>query len=305
MSAFKLNYPVHTIDNTQLLPAGVLLTQEKLEKVAAAGQKTAIANKPFLSHGSIERDLFHLINLSPYRIIFENQKKTTDFFELIKTIQFPLPIFTMLDYFQAHDFYTYRHMLLVFAMSTLLAQDLIYDLPGQFHGGIPGPSHDFGKICIPLHILKKATPLTQTERRMLEHHTLAGFVLLTHYFQSNDMPDTIIARDHHERRNGSGYPGGIHVRDEMTQIVIASDIFDALVSPRPYRKMSYDNRTALEEITLMAETGKLDWQVVQALVGLNRKGHIPYYDCSVSLEKRGVPPGGNLYGISSAAQHDC
>lgn len=300
MLPFKLNYPVHAIDKTQLLPAGSLLTPEKLNEVIAAVQKTPIVKIPFLSHGSIKKDLSHFINLLPYRIIFENIKKTNKFFDLIKTLQFPLPLFKMLDYFQEYDFYTYRHMLIVFAMSTLLAQELLEESQNQFKGTILGPTHDFGKICIPLTILKKTTPLTLEERQILEHHALAGFVLLTYYFQDKDIPDIIIARDHHERRNGSGYPRGMHVKDKMTEIVIATDIFDALVSPRPYRKIFYDNRTALEEITLMAEIGELDWQVVQALVGLNRKGHIHYSECSVSLEKRGEPPMENFYGVCSS-----
>jgi HD-GYP domain-containing protein (c-di-GMP phosphodiesterase class II) len=81
------------------------------------------------------------------------------------------------------------------------------------------------------------------------------------------------------------------------EIVVACDVYDALISPRPYRRVSYDNRTALEEITEMANQGKIDWKIVKALVAHNRKGKPPAHECAVSIEKRGNPPEGNLYGI--------
>ena len=66
---------------------------------------------------------------------------------------------------------------------------------------------------------------------------------------------------------------------------------------RPYRPTSYDNRTALEEITEQARQGKIGWEVVQALVVYNRKSRSHYRDCKVSVEKRGTPPVDNQYGI--------
>jgi HD-GYP domain-containing protein (c-di-GMP phosphodiesterase class II) len=47
----------------------------------------------------------------------------------------------------------------------------------------------------------------------------------------------------------------------MVEIIVACDVYDALVSPRPYRPVSYDNRTALEEIINMAEKNQIGWEV--------------------------------------------
>jgi HD-GYP domain-containing protein (c-di-GMP phosphodiesterase class II) len=162
---------------------------------------------------------------------------------------------------------------------------------------VAGPVHDFGKISIPLSVLKKSDPLTRTERGLLEHHTVAGFVLLTRYLSDHGSFGARVARDHHERGDGSGYPRGFSLEDRMVEIIAASDIYDALISPRPYRPTSYDNRTALEELTEMGRNGKLSWETVQALVALNRKGKPYFRDCHLSEEKRGVPPEGNLYGV--------
>ena len=71
-------------------------------------------------------------------------------------------------------------MLTVLVLTTLLAPDLIPDSQDRMREAFASPIHDIGKICVPLEILKKDTPLTLAERRHLEHHTLAGAVLLTY-----------------------------------------------------------------------------------------------------------------------------
>jgi HD-GYP domain-containing protein (c-di-GMP phosphodiesterase class II) len=296
MHIYKLDYPVYTLDNTQILPAGSVLTPETLDEVIASHFTGPTEKRALLSHGSIRKDLDHLTNLLPYRIVFGDRERVTAVLEFLDHIQLPVSLFDMLDYFRERDFYTYRHILLVFALSTLLAMEMLEDPTDLMQEVIAGPVHDFGKICTPLSILKKATPLTQAERAELEHHTLSGYVLVALCFGDKDIPAAKIARDHHEKRNGSGYPAGTCITSKMTEIVIASDIFDALVSPRPYRPNSYDNRTALEVITVMAEKGELSWEVVQAIVGSNRQTHVNYGDCAVSLDKRGIPPAANTYG---------
>jgi HD-GYP domain-containing protein (c-di-GMP phosphodiesterase class II) len=145
--------------------------------------------------------------------------------------------------------------------------------------------------------LKKSTPLTRAERNILEHHTLAGFVLLSYFLQDSMSFAARVAREHHERRDGSGYPLGISLSNRMVEIISACDVYDALLSSRPYRLASYDNRTALEEITEMAHQGKLSWELVQTLVSFNRQDRSNFEECKVSTEKRGTPPAGNLYGI--------
>ncbi len=129
-----------------------------------------------------------------------------------------------------------------------------------------GPTHDIGKICVPLHILKKTTPLTKTERGFLEYHAAAGYVLLGYYFKNRRHLACTVALDHHERRNRSGYPRGILLEDPLVEIIAVADIYDALIMPRPYRSGAYDNRTALEEITEMANQKKISWDVVKALI---------------------------------------
>lgn len=304
MAICRLDYPVHTLDHTLLLPAGTVISPETLSEMVANNQQTPSPTALFLKHGSIEDDLLRFIRQIPYQVIFGNESKTIEVLKIMGGVRLPIPILESLDYFLQYDPYTYRHILMVFAVATLIAQDLVKDLQDRVKEAVAGPAHDFGKICVPLSVLRKTGPLTRDERMMVEHHALAGYVLLIHYFQDVDNLAAKVARDHHERRNGSGYPAGIHQTDPMVEIIIASDIFDALVSARPYRPDSFDNRTALEEITIMAENGAIGWKVVQALIGHNREGHVHYSEISVPVEKRGHPPAENVYGVYATSESD-
>jgi len=229
--------------------------------------------------------------------IFSDQKDINDLLNLLETVHFPIPILKSLDYFRAHDFYTYAHVLMVFALSTLLAKDILPDCQERIRLSATGPTHDTGKVCVPLHILKKTIPLTKTERGFLEHHTAAGCVLLSYYYRDTQHLACKVALDHHERRDRSGYPRGTLLEDPLVEIIAACDVYDALIMPRPYRSGAYDNRTALEEITEMAKQNKIGWDVVKALIARNRKSNPHYKEIAISAEKRGTPPSYNVYGM--------
>ena len=229
--------------------------------------------------------------------IFLDKKQVNGVLNVLETVHLLIPILQTLDYFKKFDFHTYSHVLMVFALSTLLARDLIPDYQECIQLSATGPTHDIGKICVPLHILKKTTALTKNERGFIEHHAAAGYVLLNYYYKDIQPLACKVALDHHERRDNSGYPRGIVLNDPLVEIIAASDIYDALIIPRPYRSTAYDNRAALEEVTKMAEHNKIGWDVVKALIAHNRKSKFPYREIKISAEKRGTPPSYNVYGI--------
>jgi HD-GYP domain-containing protein (c-di-GMP phosphodiesterase class II) len=296
MKIAKLDCPVHTLDNRLLLPAGKELTSEALDELIATNKDTSYQALSFLEYGTVYQDILRLIQKPPYHVIFDELKKTLAL-NLMKKINFIPPILESLDYFKENDFYTYRHSLMVFAMSTIMARDLLEKSEDWIMEIMAGTIHDLGKTCVPLKILKKSDPLTAAEKRILEHHALAGFVLLSYFLQDRRSFAAQVANEHHERRDGSGYPLGISLRDRMVEIIAVCDVYDALLSPRPYRPTPYDNRTALEEITEMAQGGKLSLEVVQTLVSHNRKDRPHFRECKVSTEKRGTPPADSLYGV--------
>ncbi|GBE39330.1 MAG TPA: hypothetical protein ENG80_01375 [Nitrospirae bacterium] len=301
MSVLKLNYPVITLDGTELLAAGKELSEETLRELISSNSSSYEINS-LADHGSIKQDLVSFLKRPPYNMVFADQGQVAELLKLMEGVNLVSPVLQSLDHFRKNDFYTYRHILMVFALSTLVAGDLIEDYQDRIREAATGPTHDIGKLCISPDILRKAAPLTRAEHHNLEHHAAAGYVLLSYYFKDSKTLPVAVAKEHHERTDGSGYPAGLKLNDRMVEIVAVSDIYDALISPRPYRPVAYDNRTAFEELTTMAETGKIGWEVVKALIAHSRRDKPHFSECEVSAEKRGAPPPGNVYGIIADEQ---
>ncbi|MBV6340957.1 HD domain-containing phosphohydrolase [Candidatus Magnetobacterium casense] len=102
---------------------------------------------------------------------------------------------------------------------------------------LASPLHDVGNIGIPDNILKKPQQITIEEFEIVKTHTTLGYDILND--EDNDILQTaaIIARDHHERWDGAGYPNRLkgHNISIYGRIVAIADVFDALTSKRPYR----------------------------------------------------------------------
>ncbi len=295
MLPLVVRYPIYDLDRRLLLTPGTVLTDEVIADLIVSSKDAPHKAHPLLSHDSVRSDLLDLLFSPPFQLIFKGQEGIAEIISIMERVSLISPFFRVLDYFKQDDPFTYRHLLLVQALSGLLYRDLF---PSAREGNgttNTGYIHDIGKISIPLQILKKPTRLTPGERDEILHHTITGYVLSCYYLRDPREIMAIIERDHHERRNGSGHPRGIHLNDPLVEIVAVCDIYDALISSRPYRPVSYDNRTALEVITGMAEKEEIGWDVVRALVARNREGNLHYSKQEVSTEKRGVPPPGNNY----------
>jgi two-component system response regulator RpfG len=107
------------------------------------------------------------------------------------------------------------------------------DLIGQ-----SAPMHDIGKIGIPDAILLKPGRLTPDEFKLMQQHTEVGYAILKNSPSKYLQTGAIIALSHHEKYNGKGYPQGLQ-GDKIpleARIVAVADVFDALVSNRPYKK---------------------------------------------------------------------
>lgn len=131
---------------------------------------------------------------------------------------------------------------------------------------LAAPLHDMGKIAIPDSVLMKPGPLTEDETDVMRRHPKIGHQLLSGSQNRFIQTGAIIALRHHERYDGSGYPDGL-VGDEIpleARIVAVADVFDALISPRPYKK-AWEKDAALAY--LYAQRGRLfDPSCVDALI---------------------------------------
>lgn len=111
------------------------------------------------------------------------------------------------------------------------------------------PMHDIGKIGIADAILLKPGKLTPEEWEVMKTHTTVGASLLAESNSPLVRLAEIIALTHHERWNGTGYPNGLagEAIPLAGRIVAVCDVFDALVSDRPYKK-AWEVERALEVI---------------------------------------------------------
>ena len=127
------------------------------------------------------------------------------------------------------------------------------------------PMHDVGKIGIPDKILLKPGKLNSEEWKIMKTHSTIGGEIFSEGKSRIMKMSQSIALTHHEKWDGSGYPDGLMGEDIPLEgrIVAVADVFDALISERPYKEAwPVDKAVALIEM----ESGKhFDPQVVQGV----------------------------------------
>lgn len=103
---------------------------------------------------------------------------------------------------------------------------------------LAAPMHDTGKIGIPDKILRKQGPLDAAEWEIMKTHAQIGHDLLSKSNAPAFVMAAEIALRHHEKFDGSGYPGGLAGESipESARIVALADVFDALSMKRPYKE---------------------------------------------------------------------
>lgn len=157
---------------------------------------------------------------------------------------------------------TGQHTHRVAYLTRLLAQAL-----GQAHAidiAEAARLHDLGKVGVPDAILLKTGPLNQEERQAMQRHTIVGGQMLSNGNSKVLKIAQLIALYHHEHWDGQGYPDGLKGEKIPLEarIVAVVDVFDALISERPYKR-AWSEVDALTEIR--AQSGKqFDPVVVKA-----------------------------------------
>lgn len=124
--------------------------------------------------------------------------------------------------------------------------------------------HDIGKIGVPDAILKKAGPLTQEERALINRHPEYSWSILRLFPGLEEA--SLYALHHHESMDGSGYPAGLKGHDIplVSRIISVIDAYDAMVSNRCYRE-GLPHEEAVRRLLKSCGT-QFDSEVVNAFI---------------------------------------
>jgi len=141
----------------------------------------------------------------------------------------------MVSAVETRDPYTSGHQTRSAGLARAIATEM--GLPQDTIEGIrmAGSIHDIGKLSIPAEILSKPTKLSDIEFRLIKEHARQGYEILKDV--ESPWPLAEIVHQHHERMDGSGYPGNLK-GDEIlieARILAVADVVEAMASHRPYR----------------------------------------------------------------------
>jgi two-component system response regulator RpfG len=167
------------------------------------------------------------------------------------------------------------HILRMARYSSLIAERLGLSEEERHVIETAAPMHDIGKIGTPDHILLKPGKLDAEELAIMRTHARIGYEILKDSPSKYLQMGAVIARGHHEKFDGSGYPDGLtgEAIPLPARIVAVADVFDALTSERPYKR-AWSIQDALQY--LQTEQGRhFDPSCVQAfLAQLDKVLHI-------------------------------
>jgi putative nucleotidyltransferase with HDIG domain len=180
-------------------------------------------------------------------------------------------LFALAKALEARDDNTSSHSLNVTRYSMLLGEHLGLDeeeLRVLSQGAL---MHDLGKIGIPDNILKKPGGLDESEFEIIKQHPMMTSEILDTLETSDHF--AAIARSHHERWDGTGYPDGLNGEDIplLARIVAIADAWDAMTSNRVYRDAMNEN-IALDIIEREQDSGQWDPYLVGKFIKLIRQG---------------------------------
>lgn len=176
---------------------------------------------------------------------------------------------------------TGNHVIRMSKYSRLIAEELGLSQTQCEDIEYAAPMHDIGKIGIPDGVLLKPGKLDEKEWEIMQTHATIGYAILANSQSKYMQMGAVIALYHHERFDGKGYPNGLQGEDIplIARIVAVADVYDALVSVRPYKR-AWSEEESIAYLKANAGT-QLDPDCVDAFckrIGAVRKIQIDFAD---------------------------
>ncbi len=205
---------------------------------SAGAEKTGLSlgamdfiRKPFVPEVLLLR-VDHIIELVRLQkqLYFEVEQKTRENKNLfIRVVQ------SLAAAVDTKDIYAKGHSNRVAEYSKMIAKRAGYTPARQDEIYFMGLLHDAGKIGIPDGILNKPGKLDEEEFEIIKKHSLKGYAILKNIEENPKLAE--VAKCHHERFDGAGYPSGLKGEDipEEARIIAVADAYDAMSSDRSYR----------------------------------------------------------------------
>ncbi|WP_068619939.1 HD-GYP domain-containing protein [Paenibacillus tuaregi] len=162
------------------------------------------------------------------------------------------------------DNYTYNHSMQVGMLSYYIALWMGYPHDEAYKAGKAGFLHDIGKSMVPPEILNKPGKLTEEEFEEIKRHTTYGYEIIRN--STTDEISALVALQHHEREDGSGYPQGLTSSEihPFAKITAIADVYSAMTSNRVYQNKQ-ELITVLHELYRLS-FGKFSPEPTQAFI---------------------------------------
>lgn len=240
-------------NGTKLLNADNLITSEQLERIKILGYSGLYIDDSFSNELTFDNEFMDSLKneaVQSLKNLFVSSTTESSSYQdeinflstsLVKIIDEIISnsdiISNMVD-LKIYDDYTYFHsvnvaiLALIIGNSLKLSKDLMTQL------GMAAILHDIGKKFTPIEILSKPGKLTTEEFEIIKEHPYNGYDFIKHTFPMISATTYVGILQHHERYDGAGYPSGV-IGENISlfgRILAVCDVYDALVSDRPYHK---------------------------------------------------------------------
>ncbi len=181
---------------------------------------------------SMERNLIR-VYATNVAIGFDNISLTREIIDTQKEV-----IYTLGEIVETRSKETANHVTRVAEFCYLLAEKCGMDKTSAERLKLASPMHDIGKIGIPEAILHKPGKLTREEFEVIKTHAYTGYYILKNSKRQIMQTAAIVAWQHHEKWDGTGYPQGLSGADIHIygRIAAIADVFDALSHQRCYKE---------------------------------------------------------------------
>ncbi len=295
IDSLKITRDIHSISGKLLVSKDQEITAELLEKISS---KLLAASRVWvrLKESFLYKDFFLHTEAKPYNF-FCKKCGRENILNIFGSISVPVSILEEYHFMRIKDEYTYRHSLNTALLTICMATQFYDDSHKIYQAASSSISHDIGKSRVPSNILHSSSPLSNHEFQIIQEHTICGAVLCGYYYGDPYNENAIVALRHHEKKNGTGYPCRIHLKDNIVSFISVADIFDALISKRPYRSEPFDERGAIDILCQSVERNEINEDQVKMIIHLNRREPPPLPTLTYSRIYRGFYPKLNYYGI--------